>query len=189
MYICCTEDLSFLVRTPEGVAVAVYTDGACLDNGEPWARAGLGVYFGPSSPFNLSESLSGSQTNQRAEIHAAIRALEKIEELYYEASLPTKSVMIVTDSAYVVGSMTEWIHTWRANGWRTAGGRTIANLSDFLELEEIVQKLERFQITVRFWRVPREFNSQADELAKDAARRSPRESPVVVETLGLYLAE
>ncbi len=40
------------------------------------ATAGIGVYFGPSDPRNLSEKLIGKQTNNRAELTAAIRALE-----------------------------------------------------------------------------------------------------------------
>ena len=32
----------------------VYTDGACVDNGKAYARAGYGVYFGKNDPRNVS---------------------------------------------------------------------------------------------------------------------------------------
>lgn len=47
----------------------VYTDGACARNGQWGSKGGIGVYFGPNDPRNISEPLEGSrQTNQRAEL-------------------------------------------------------------------------------------------------------------------------
>jgi ribonuclease HI len=55
------EDYDFLI---------VYTDGACKGNGKTAdAIAGVGAYFGPNDPRNISEPLPGpKQTNQRAEL-------------------------------------------------------------------------------------------------------------------------
>ena len=36
--------------------IVVYTDGACVNNGKPDARAGYGVYFGEGDKRNVSES-------------------------------------------------------------------------------------------------------------------------------------
>ena len=36
----------------------VYTDGACSNNGKPYARAGYGVYFGKDDPRNVSETFN-----------------------------------------------------------------------------------------------------------------------------------
>ncbi|KXN92152.1 Ribonuclease H1, partial [Leucoagaricus sp. SymC.cos] len=184
----------FLPRTLEGSVIAIFTDGACLDNEMPWARVGLGVYFGPNSPYNLSEQFSGSQTSQRAEIRAAVRALEKIEDiLHVEGQFPGRNIVIITDSQYVVGAMTGWLDNWRGNGWRTSGGHPVANLQDFIELEIVVERLEQqFDLAVRFWHVPREYNTRADALAKAATSGGPssaiRTQQQVMESLGLYLA-
>ena len=56
--------------------VVIFIDGACSGNGTSGAEAGIGVYFGPNSPHNVSCSISGAQTSQRAELCAALRALE-----------------------------------------------------------------------------------------------------------------
>jgi ribonuclease HI len=49
--------------------IIAYTDGACSRNGQKGSAAGIGVYFGPNDPRNLSEPLTGTkQTNQRAEL-------------------------------------------------------------------------------------------------------------------------
>ena len=34
--------------------IYVYTDGACINNGKPNARAGIGVYFGENDSRNIS---------------------------------------------------------------------------------------------------------------------------------------
>ena len=55
----------------------VHVDGACLGNGTPNPRAGIGVVFGMDHPHNASEVVTGDRhTNQVAEIQAAIRAIE-----------------------------------------------------------------------------------------------------------------
>lgn len=47
----------------------VWTDGACAGNGQIGSKAGVGVYFGPQDPRNVSRPLDGErQTNQRAEM-------------------------------------------------------------------------------------------------------------------------
>jgi hypothetical protein len=67
-----------------GNQLIVYTDGACVANGKRNARAGVGVYFGSDdelSVYNVSEPLEGpTQTNQRAELTAALRALQVAKE-------------------------------------------------------------------------------------------------------------
>lgn len=95
----------------------VWTDGSCPGNGTEKACAGLGVFFGTNDPRNLSERLPGRQTNQRAELMAAIRAVEQLN-----AQKPLlgadDEVKIYSDSQYVVSGITSWIIKWRAVGWR-----------------------------------------------------------------------
>lgn len=57
---------------------------------------------------------------------------------------------------------------------RTSEGRTPANLHLFLKLdEEAVAAEARHGIVVGFWYIPRKYNTIADRLAKDAAKRAP----------------
>ncbi len=57
--------------------VVVYTDGASRDNQHrAIRRAGVGVFWAVGHPYNVGEPLRGaSQTNNRAELTAVIRAL------------------------------------------------------------------------------------------------------------------
>lgn len=151
--------------------IAVFVDGACSGNGQPWARAGMGVFFGPGSRHNITQSLDdgGPQTNQRAEIRAAILALDRVKQLLDLGRLDTDLVVVATDSAYLVGGITEWIYKWYQNGWMNARGGDVSNREDFEELDELINELEDdYGVFVEFWKVDRYDNQESDELARDA---------------------
>ncbi|CAG8455410.1 6894_t:CDS:2 [Cetraspora pellucida] len=75
----------------------VWTDGYCKRNGLSDAIGGIGVFFGDKDFRNLSERLPGEQqTNNYAEIYAAIRALEICDK--------NENLIINTDSIYVINS-------------------------------------------------------------------------------------
>ena len=55
------------VPAPVAGEIVVHCDGSAPDNGASTARAGIGCYFGPSDPRNISERLDPAvyrQTNQ-----------------------------------------------------------------------------------------------------------------------------
>ena len=56
--------------------INVYTDGACSRNGQPNAKAGLGVYFGDDDYRNYGARIGGKQTNNRAEVMAILSAAD-----------------------------------------------------------------------------------------------------------------
>lgn len=110
----------------------VYCDGACSSNGTDKARAGIGVYFGSNDSRNESSRLSPKvyrQTNQVAELMAAITALKKSD--------PTRSLIVRTDSIYVVKGVNEWRHAWKKKNW---DGIKIVNKALFRDLSDLVDK-------------------------------------------------
>jgi ribonuclease HI len=148
--------------------IAIIIDGACAGNGTQNARAAMGVYFGPDSRYNLARLLvGGPQTSQRAELNAAILALKRVRTLVNNGRLSTGMVVLVSDSRYVVGSMTEWVYKWRNNGWENVRGLPVTNQADFQELDDLIDELDdTFNIQVKFWRVGRCYTQEADDLAK-----------------------
>ena len=68
-------------KKEEKKGINVYTDGACVDNGKPYARAGYGVYFGKNDSRNVSESYKGLQTNNVAELLAIIKAMTILKRI------------------------------------------------------------------------------------------------------------
>lgn len=105
---------------PQEDVLQIYTDGSSLANGQKGSRAGLGVFFGPNDPRNVSERLAGEpQTNQRAELMAVLRALE-VPPL-------EQTVQIFSDSTYAINCVTQWASSWEMKGWKTNAGESVKN--------------------------------------------------------------
>ncbi|KAI1111130.1 ribonuclease H-like domain-containing protein [Nemania sp. NC0429] len=160
----------------------VAVDGACRNNGQPGARAALGVFFRDGCRWNKSEMLTASNTtSQRAELCAALRALQIVHDPVaeeWEHSITTgkalKRVIVKSDSNYLVQGMTEWISEWLDNGFTNSRSGPVENQDLFKELWGLVQRMGRQKgIEVLFWKVPREENADADGLA-NAALDDPR---------------
>lgn len=154
-------------------SVLVFTDGACPNNVRPDAAGGIGIYFGPNSPHNISQRLPGSEipTNQRAEIQAAVTAL-KILKKELDTVFSMHKIVIGTDSEYVVKAMSEYVFKWKKNNWHTTKGKEVTD-RDLLEvLDVLIEGMVEDGLEVFFWLVPREDNRDADSLAKAACMTS-----------------
>ncbi|PLL14205.1 ribonuclease HI [Tabrizicola sp. TH137] len=136
-----------------------YTDGACSGNPGP---GGWGVLLiaREGGAVLRERELSGGEaltTNNRMELLAAISALETLAK--------PSEITVVTDSAYVKNGVTEWIHGWKRNGWRTAGKDPVKNA-------ELWQRLDQAQARHKVqWRwikghAGHEENERADALAR-----------------------
>lgn len=147
-----------------GDATVVYTDGCCSRNGRLKAKAGIGVYWGPNHPLNVAERLEGRQTNQRAEIQAACKALEQAK------SQNITKLVIYTDSMHTINGITKWIHSWKLNGWKMSTGKEVVNKGDFEKLDRLAQGLD-----VRWMHIPGHAgfggNEEADRLAREGAQK------------------
>ncbi|XP_037247294.1 ribonuclease H1 isoform X2 [Falco rusticolus] len=149
---------------PAGDFAVVYTDGCCSGNGRNRARAGIGVYWGPGHPLNTSERLPGRQTNQRAEIHAACKAIEQAK------SQNIRKLIIYTDSKFTINGITSWVDNWKTNGWRTSSGGSVINKEDFERLDNLSKDIE-----IQWMHVPGHAgfhgNEEADRLAREGASK------------------
>jgi ribonuclease HI len=136
--------------------VHIFTDGACSGNPGPGG-------WGAILRYNSTEKeLSGNEpetTNNRMELMAAIASLESLKEPV-EAHLHT-------DSQYVRDGITNWIHNWRMNGWKTANKKPVKNVDLWQRLEEISHK---HQVTWHWVRghSGHPENERADTLARNA---------------------
>ena len=101
--------------------LVAYTDGACSGNPGPGGWGALLVASKDGAVVKERELKGGAAetTNNRMELLAAICALEALER-------PSK-LIIVTDSAYVKGGVTAWLHGWKRNGWKTATRKPVKN--------------------------------------------------------------
>lgn len=126
-----------------GDFVVVYTDGCCASNGRRRPRAGIGVYWGPGHPLNVGIRLPGRQTNQRAEIHAACKAIEQAK------AQNISKLVLYTDSMFTINGITNWVQSWKENGWKTSAGKEVINKEDFVTLERLSQ--DGHSVDARSW--------------------------------------
>ncbi|MBV8618395.1 MAG: ribonuclease HI [Curvibacter sp.] len=107
--------------------VVIYTDGACKGNPGP---GGWGVLL-KSGTFE--KELFGGElgtTNNRMEMTAVIEALTALKR-------PCR-VTLFLDSEYVRKGITEWIHGWKAKGWKTAAKQPVKNAELWQRLDALV---------------------------------------------------
>ncbi len=97
--------------------VEIYTDGACSGNPGP---GGWGAIL--RSGVHEKEIWGGEPdtTNNRMELLAVIRALNLLKR--------SARVCVFTDSQYVQKGISEWIHGWKARGWKTASKAPVKNV-------------------------------------------------------------
>ncbi|TPX57089.1 hypothetical protein SpCBS45565_g08270 [Spizellomyces sp. 'palustris'] len=141
----------------------IYTDGSCLSNGSERARAGYGIYFGPSHPFNTSARLPGPiQTNNRAELLAVIRAIE--------IAPPNMHLVVHSDSMYMKQGIEQWMTGWKKRRWKTFKGTDVLNKDLWVRLEE-AREGYRGRVTLKYVRGHAGVlgNEQADRLANVGA--------------------
>lgn len=107
--------------------VEIWTDGACSGNPGPGGWGAILVYG------EREKELSGAEaetTNNRMELAAAIGALNALKR--------PCAVVIHTDSQYVKGGITGWIHGWKKNGWKTADKKPVKNMDLWQALDEAI---------------------------------------------------
>ena len=107
--------------------VIMYTDGACRGNPGPGGWGALITFEG-----STKEVFGGKLdvTNNQMELSAAIEGLAALKE--------PCNVDLFTDSKYVMDGITQWIHNWKKNNWRTAAKKDVKNKELWQRLDELI---------------------------------------------------
>ncbi len=104
--------------------IEIFTDGACRGNPGPGGWAAL---LRENGNERLISGAEPETTNNRMEMLAAICALEALDQ--------AAEVVLTTDSQYLRQGITQWIHGWKRNGWKTAAKKPVKN-------QELWQRLD-----------------------------------------------
>ena len=106
--------------------LVAFTDGGC--RGNPGVGAWAFVLVEAKTRQALERAGGEADTtNNRMEMWAAIAALSAIKR-------PSASVLLVSDSKYLIGCCTQWMAGWKAKGWKRKG--------DPLKNVDLLQKLD-----------------------------------------------
>jgi ribonuclease HI len=140
----------------------IFTDGGCRGN------PGVGGWGALLRHGDSEKSLYGGEaetTNNRMELTAVIRALEAITR-----PVP---LHITTDSKYVKDGITQWIHNWKKNGWKTAAKKPVKNADLWQQLDALVQ-----QFDIEWGWIKGHSGHRENEIADDLANRGMDEQQV-----------
>lgn len=133
--------------------VRIYTDGACKGNPGVGGWGVLLEFDGRHKELYGGERLT---TNNRMELTAVIRGLQALKRHC--------KVELHTDSKYVQQGITEWIHSWKKRGWRTADKKPVKNDDLWKALDELAQKHDIEWLWVK-GHAGHDGNEKADALA------------------------
>lgn len=109
--------------------VEIFTDGACRGNPGP---GGWGALLRYGEYEKKLKGYEPDTTNNRMELMGAIRALQALTR--------SSDVVLTTDSKYVQKGISEWIHSWKKRGWKTADKKPVKNADLWAMLDAEVAK-------------------------------------------------
>ncbi len=144
--------------------VTIYTDGGAKPN------PGVGGWGALLMFGEHQKELSGGEkktTNNQMELTAAIVALETLNR-------PCE-VELFTDSEYLKKGITQWIPTWKRNGWKTSAKKPVKNQDLWQRLDAATQ---RHTIKWKWTKghAGNQYNEHVDQLATRARERLRRNS-------------
>jgi ribonuclease HI len=101
--------------------IRIYTDGGCSGNPGPGAWAY--ILLEPEGQIRDARFVAET-TNNRMELQAVIEALRAVRQ---RPDLASAEIQLFTDSQYVKNGISEWIHNWVRNGWKTRSTKPVKN--------------------------------------------------------------
>jgi ribonuclease HI len=140
--------------------VEIFTDGACSGNPGPggWGAIIRLVSNGHTKEFSGGEP---ETTNNRMELTAALKALQALKE--------PLQVDLYSDSDYVNKGISQWIHGWKRNGWKTADKKPVKNADLWQALDA---ERQRHKVSWHWVKghAGHPENERADELAREGMK-------------------
>ncbi|MEO1542379.1 MAG: ribonuclease HI, partial [Pseudomonadota bacterium] len=134
-------------------------DGACSGNPGPGGWGALLIRGDAREELNGGEA---NTTNNRMELLGAISALK--------AAPVGEVIELHTDSQYVKNGITQWIHNWKKNNWKTAAKKPVKNAELWRELDDLAQAHTMSWHWVKGHAGHPE-NERADELAREGLEK------------------
>ena len=137
--------------------IKIYTDGSCLENPGNGGWAAIIIDDGKKTQIKGNKK---NTTNNQMELLGPIEALKKIPK--------GSKIEIFTDSKYVKSGITEWIHNWKKNGWKTADKQPVKNKELWEELDLLANEFEISWNWVKAHSTDK-LNNEVDLIAREAA--------------------
>lgn len=161
-------------------ALNIYTDGSALKNP---GMGGIGIRFIFPDFLEKEELIKDfdfagfkGATNQQMEIKACVVALDEAMRLVELPKINT--IVIHTDSMYVVGNYKKAIYNWPSNGWTKHDGSPVLNVETWKELIRNIKKISR-PVEIKWVKGHSDniHNKAVDKMAKQSAKKAVEKFP------------
>jgi ribonuclease HI len=150
--------------------IQIWTDGGCLGNPGPGGWAFVVRFEGHSEERS---GFDANTTNNRMELTAVRQALQMVSA---QPPMKGRPIIVHTDSQYVQKGITQWIHTWARNGWKTSSKKPVKNSELWLTLWDLSRALPVSWIWV-MGHAGDEMNERCDGLVQMAISRGLKAAP------------
>ena len=187
----------------DGRSILLYANGAVVAKGKGNGKAanskdagdaGVGIYFGQGSQFNVSERVSDAErtTVQTTELAAVAKALETVRlkvlphrrdlidrrngdnDVLLKTEAKYMRVIVATDSSYVVNGIVAMGGLWKWDEEQLVfinkRGEVLKNSEAFMKIKQEVELLAETGVQVMYYLVQKRFNKEAAALAQAALR-------------------
>ncbi|MEX2672093.1 MAG: ribonuclease HI [Phycisphaeraceae bacterium] len=141
--------------------IELYTDGACLGNPGPggWACILRDRQTGEEREYSGGEP---STTNNRMELAAVIQGLRNLP--------PSATVILCSDSKYVLNGINSWMAGWKKRNWRKADRKPVLNADLWQTIDQLIAQ-HNVEVEWTKGHAGHAENERCDELASMEALR------------------
>ncbi|MES2087729.1 MAG: ribonuclease H [Patescibacteria group bacterium] len=122
--------------------ITIFTDGSSRGNPGPGGFGAIVVFPNDNREIHDSrfmiQEVGGREahtTNNRMELQAAIAALSFVSTL----TPKPYTLLVYSDSSYVINGITKWVFGWQKNGWITATKKEVENRDLWERLAELTR--------------------------------------------------
>jgi ribonuclease HI len=141
--------------------IEIWTDGGCHGNPGP---GGWAFVLHAAGRVDQRSGFEPNTTNNRMELTAVREALKQTAAM---SSSTVPPIRLHTDSQYVQKGITQWIHAWARNGWKTTAKKPVKNSELWLELLELSRAFPIQWVWV-LGHAGNEMNERCDRLVQEA---------------------
>lgn len=137
-----------------------YTDGSCQGNPGP-GGFGVVVLDDNEKPITYYSERSENTTNNRMELSAILWAFLKY------GKTDKNPLIIYSDSAYCVNTLTNWMFSWEKRGWLKSDNQSPENLDLIIPFFKHLQNGNQIEIYKVKGHANNKWNEMADQLARN----------------------
>jgi len=124
----------------------LFTDGACQPNPGKGGWAFIAYPEKHKERKTVKAGYEEKSTNNRMEITAVLEGLKFLIEISKWVDISEvkadHSIVLYSDSKYIIGAIDSWMHNWSKNGWKRKDKKPVLNVDLWKEIYSLCQKID-----------------------------------------------